>query len=68
MSQRGAREETWPIQQLQRPPRSRVGGADKGYGEPSGQSPLSSNRSFRKPGNGHGVYPRVVNQPDTTGF
>ncbi|KAI4966531.1 hypothetical protein ZWY2020_040664 [Hordeum vulgare] len=24
--------------------------------------------SFRKPGNGHGVHQRVVNQPDTTGF
>lgn len=46
-----------------------VGGAGKGGGGPSGgQPPLSSNRSFRKPGNGHGVHQRVVNQPDTTGF
>uniref|UniRef100_A0A8R7PCT9 Uncharacterized protein n=1 Tax=Triticum urartu TaxID=4572 RepID=A0A8R7PCT9_TRIUA len=46
-----------------------VGGAGKGAGGPSGgQPPLSSNRSFRKPGNGHGGHQRVVNQPDTTGF
>ncbi|VAH44933.1 unnamed protein product [Triticum turgidum subsp. durum] len=46
-----------------------VGGAGKGGGGPSGgQPPLSSNRSFRKPGNGHGAHQRVVNQPDTTGF
>ncbi|NP_001413676.1 eukaryotic translation initiation factor 4G [Triticum aestivum] len=46
-----------------------VGGAGKGAGGPSGgQPPLSSNRSFRKPGNGHGAHQRVVNQPDTTGF
>ncbi|KAM0847510.1 hypothetical protein ACQ4PT_054973 [Festuca glaucescens] len=46
-----------------------VGGASKGGGGPSGgQPPLSSNRSFGKPRNGHGGHQRVVNQPDTTGF
>ncbi|CAL5086182.1 unnamed protein product [Urochloa decumbens] len=45
-----------------------VGGAGKGGAGSSGQPPLSSNRSFRKPGNGHGGHPRVVSQPDTTGF
>ncbi|WVZ66319.1 hypothetical protein U9M48_015559 [Paspalum notatum var. saurae] len=45
-----------------------VGGAGKGGGAPSGQPPLSTNRSFRKPGNGHGAHQRVVSQPDTTGF
>ncbi|KAL5197516.1 hypothetical protein ABZP36_001028 [Zizania latifolia] len=73
MSQRGDRGEG----HARRPGRSSnfgghrgggVGGGGKGGGGPSGQPPLSSNRSFRKPGNGHGGYPRVVNQPDTTGF
>ncbi|KAL5199094.1 hypothetical protein ABZP36_002606 [Zizania latifolia] len=73
MSQRGDRVEG----HARRPSRSSsfgghrgggVGGAGKGGGAPSGQPPLSSNRSFRKPGNGHGVHPRVVSQPDTTGF
>ncbi|RLM86383.1 eukaryotic translation initiation factor 4G-like [Panicum miliaceum] len=45
-----------------------VGGAGKGGGGSSGQPPLSSNRSFRKAGNGHGGHQRVVSQPDTTGF
>ncbi|KAG2646050.1 hypothetical protein PVAP13_2KG476205 [Panicum virgatum] len=45
-----------------------VGGAGKGGGGSSGQPPLSSNRSFRKSGNGHGGHQRVVSQPDTTGF
>ncbi|KAF8669229.1 hypothetical protein HU200_051560 [Digitaria exilis] len=45
-----------------------VGGAGKGGAGSSGQPPLSSNRSFRKPGNGHGGHQRVVSQPDTTGF
>ncbi|KAG8080160.1 hypothetical protein GUJ93_ZPchr0007g5409 [Zizania palustris] len=73
MSQRGDRGEG----HARRPSRSSsfgghrgggVGGAGKGGGAPSGQPPLSSNRSFRKPGNGHGGHPRVVSQPDTTGF
>ncbi|CAN6211959.1 unnamed protein product [Urochloa humidicola] len=45
-----------------------VGGAGKGGAGSSGQPPLSSNRSLRKPGNGHGGHQRVVSQPDTTGF
>ncbi|KAK3125346.1 hypothetical protein QOZ80_7BG0603660 [Eleusine coracana subsp. coracana] len=45
-----------------------VGGAGRGGGPPSGQPPVSSNRSFKKPGNGHGGHQRVVSQPDTTGF
>ncbi|XP_062187059.1 eukaryotic translation initiation factor 4G-like [Phragmites australis] len=73
MSQRGDRGEG----HARRPGRSSsfgghrgggVGGAGKGGGGPSGQPPLSSNRSFRKPGNGHGGHQRVVSQPDTTGF
>lgn len=74
MSQRGDRGEG----HARRPGRSSsfsghrgggVGGAGKGGGGPSGgQPPLSSSRSFRKPGNGHGGHQRVVNQPDTTGF
>lgn len=73
MSQRGDRGEG----HARRPGRSSsfgghrgggVGGAGKGGAGSSGQPPLSSNRSFRKPGNGHGGHQRVVNQPDTTGF
>ncbi|XP_062189225.1 eukaryotic translation initiation factor 4G-like isoform X2 [Phragmites australis] len=73
MSQRGDRGEG----HARRPGRSTsfgghrgggVGGAGKGGGGPSGQPPLSSNRSFRKPGNGHSGHQRVVSQPDTTGF
>ncbi|KAL6656755.1 hypothetical protein ACP70R_004535 [Stipagrostis hirtigluma subsp. patula] len=73
MSQRGDRGEG----HARRPGRSSsfgghrgggVGGAGKGGGGPSGQPPLSSNRSFRKPGNGHGGHQRVVSQTDTTGF
>lgn len=73
MSQRGDRGEG----HARRPGRSSsfgghrgggVGGAGKGGGGPSGQPPLSTNRSFRKPGNGHGAHQRVVSQPDTTGF
>ncbi|CAN6168405.1 unnamed protein product [Urochloa humidicola] len=73
MSQRGDRGEG----HARRPGRSSsfgghrgggVGGAGKGGAGCSGQPPLSSNRSFRKPGNGHGGHQRVVSQPDTTGF
>uniref|UniRef100_A0ACD5YVX5 Uncharacterized protein n=1 Tax=Avena sativa TaxID=4498 RepID=A0ACD5YVX5_AVESA len=74
MSQRGDRGEG----HARRPGRSSsfggprgggVSGASKGGGGPSGgQPPLSSNRSFGKPRNGHGAHQRVVNQPDTTGF
>ncbi|KAF0905110.1 hypothetical protein E2562_000910 [Oryza meyeriana var. granulata] len=74
MSQRGDRGEG----HARRPGRSSsfgghrggggVGGAGKGGGGSSGQPPLSSNRSFRKSGNGHGGHQRVVSQTDTTGF
>ncbi|GJN11393.1 hypothetical protein PR202_ga29580 [Eleusine coracana subsp. coracana] len=72
MSQRGDRGEGY----ARRPSRPNfgghrgggVGGAGKGGGAPSGQPPSSSNRSFKKPGNGHGGHQRVVSQPDTTGF
>ncbi|KAJ1291366.1 hypothetical protein BS78_02G311500 [Paspalum vaginatum] len=73
MSQRGDRGEG----HARRPGRSSsfgghrgggVGGAGKGGGAPTGQPPLSTSRSYRKPGNGHGAHQRVVSQPDTTGF
>ncbi|XP_040381953.1 eukaryotic translation initiation factor 4G isoform X2 [Oryza brachyantha] len=74
MSQRGDRGEG----HARRPARSSsfgghrggggVGGAGKGGGGSSGQPPLSSNRSFRKSGNGHGGHQRVVSQADTHGF